>query len=156
MLCWCNRCADDKQWLYSISPCTCLILVGAPSATALLQHGIPFLSSLTLFVIVSSATLVLLYSPAHKQLTHSVWPPSNRPRLRFMLNAWLHVRVINFCIVLHCITLKSRVMDHKMWPIVICDSNLIYISDYCRVYCFVRRSKNGILRNPVLGWTFLS
>jgi len=30
---------------------------------------------------------VSLYSPAHKQLTHSVWPPSNYPRLRFMLNA---------------------------------------------------------------------
>jgi len=26
---------------------------------------------------------VVLYSPAHKQLTHSVWPPSECPRLRF-------------------------------------------------------------------------
>jgi len=44
--------------------------------------------------------LVLLHSPAHKQLTHSVWPPSDCPRLRFMLNAWLHVRVINLRIII--------------------------------------------------------
>jgi len=51
-----------------------LILVGACSATALLQHGTPFLSPLTTVCpyIVSSALKVLLYSPAHKQLTHSV------------------------------------------------------------------------------------
>jgi len=30
---------------------------------------------------------VSLYSPAHKQLTHSVWQPSDCPRLLFMLNA---------------------------------------------------------------------
>jgi len=46
---------------------------------------------------------VLLYSPAHKQLTHSIWPPSDCPSLWFMLNAWLHVCVINFHIVLYCI-----------------------------------------------------
>jgi len=69
-----------------------LILVGAPSATAVLQHGTPFLSPL-------KAVRPYIVS------THSVWPPSDCPRLRFMLNAWLHVRVINFGIVLYCTVL---------------------------------------------------
>jgi len=44
--------------------------------------------------------LVLLYSPAHIQLMHSVRPPSDCPCLWFMLNAWLHVCVINFHIII--------------------------------------------------------
>jgi len=78
--------------------------------------------------------LVLLHSPAHKQLTHtqlvgwsltslfstntaisemkatdSVWPPSNCPSLRFMLNACLHVRVINFRII---IIINASLLSH--------------------------------------------
>jgi len=51
-----------------------LILVGKHSATALLQHGTPFLSPLKTVrrYIVSMLLKVSLYSPAHKQSTHSV------------------------------------------------------------------------------------
>ena len=91
----------------------------------------------------------LLYSPACKQLTHSVWPPSDCPRLPIhaplyplqdftalykyciiiiiiiiiVINAWLHVRAINFCIVLywmgHSVTLcadgsTSRMASHAL------------------------------------------
>ena len=77
--------ASSPFFSRTTSPCTiCLmILVGAPSATALLQHGTLFLSPLKLFVFIQfqSPLKVLLYSPGHKQLTHSIWPPSNRPCL---------------------------------------------------------------------------
>jgi len=56
---------------------------------------------------------VVLYSPAHKQSTHSVWPPSDCPNLRFMVNARLHVCVINFRIIIIIIKLLSHDFCHK-------------------------------------------
>ena len=89
-----------------------LILVGIRSATALLQHGAPFLSPLKTFRPYFQVPLkVLLYNPAHKQLTHSVWPPSDCPGRRFMLNAGQPVRVINFCII---IIITNKLFTHLL------------------------------------------
>jgi len=45
--------------------------------------------------------MLFLHGPL--QLILTVRPPSDCPRLRFMLNAWLHVRVINFRIIYYII-----------------------------------------------------
>ena len=46
--------------------------------------------------------------PINKSLLPNYWLSETMPRLRFMLNAWLHVRVINFRIIIIIINAKNR------------------------------------------------
>jgi len=68
------------------------ILVGAPSATALLQHGIPFLPP---------SKIVRPY------ITHSVWPPDDLRKTSDSCLMCDYARVINFVLLLlllYCLT----------------------------------------------------